>query len=200
MVPAGQPGRRRRSRATDPATTPTGRPTSGTLAPAPTRVRGVAVACAAGLLALAACQPRSGGTPPGPDRPGRSAPPVTVVLAYGSLGGYLTDADGMTLYLFQPDPPGRSSCVDACAQFWPPLLGLPTAGAGLSARDLSTTTRDDGSRQVVYRGHPLYYYAGDKKPGQITGQGVNANGGLWYLVDKAGNAITAVPTAPPGGR
>jgi predicted lipoprotein with Yx(FWY)xxD motif len=158
----------------------------------------MAVACVAGLLALAACQPRFNRTGPGPDRPHHSAAPVTVVLAYGSLGVYLTDADGLTLYLFQPDPPGHSTCTDACAQFWPPLLGAPTAGSGLSQRDLSTTTRDDGSKQVVYRGHPLYYYAGDKKPGQITGQGVNANGGLWYMVDKGGNAITAMPSPPPG--
>jgi len=118
---------------------------------------------------------------------------VIVVLAHGSLGGYLTDSDGMTLYLFQPDPPGRSTCTGSCAQFRPPLLGVPTAGSGLSARQLSTTTRDDGSQQVVYHGHPLYYYKGDTIAGQITGQGVNANGGLWYLVDAAGNAITAVP-------
>jgi len=156
----------------------------------------VAVAFAAGLLVLGACQPKSGDS--APHHGGHRPSPVTVLLAHGSLGGYLADGDGMTLYLFEPDPPGKSICDGSCAQFWPPVLGVPTAGSGLSARQLSTITRGDGTKQVAYHGHPLYHYAGDKQPGQITGQGINANGGLWYMVDAAGDAITDMPSPPPG--
>jgi predicted lipoprotein with Yx(FWY)xxD motif len=164
--------------------------------------RGAATALAAGLLALvagttAACRPKSHGVPP--DGGEQSPAAVTVMLANGPIGPYLTDGDGISLYLYAPDPPGKSTCYDEsqCAEFWPPLEGTPTAGSGLSAGLLTTTVRRDGTVQVVYHGHPLYYYKGDTEAGQITGQGVNANGGLWYLVDPAGNAITAMPAPSP---
>ena len=62
-------------------------------------------------------------------------------------------------------------------------------GAGLAANQLGTTTRADGQQQVTFRGHPLYYFAGDSRPGSTEGQGLNDNGGLWYVVHTDGTPV-----------
>lgn len=123
---------------------------------------------------------------------------ATVVMTRtGPAGTYLTDSTGKTLYLFAADTGTKSTCVGACAKFWPPLVttGAPTAGAGVTGSMLSTTPRSDGTTQVDYNGHPLYYYVGDKAVGDTTGQGLNLSGGLWWLVAPSGDAIMA-NTAP----
>jgi hypothetical protein len=86
---------------------------------------------------------------------------------------------------------GRSMCSGPCAQVWPPLTtnGKPTAGSGVTASKLTTVTRSDGSTQVVYAGHPLYYVVGDTSAGATNGQGINNFGGLWWLLSPAGMAI-----------
>jgi predicted lipoprotein with Yx(FWY)xxD motif len=124
----------------------------------------------------------------------------------GPLGTYLTDGTGKTLYLFTIDTSTKSNCPAACAKFWPPLTttGAPTAGTGATASMLTTIKRSDGSTQVVYNGHPLYYYAMDKAAGQTTGQGLNVFGGLWWVVSPQGAAIhksaSGSPSAPaPSG-
>jgi predicted lipoprotein with Yx(FWY)xxD motif len=107
------------------------------------------------------------------------APTVQIAMA-GDLGAILTDADGMTLYIFDRDEPNVSNCNDRCAETWPPLLldsGDPVAPPDL-AGELTVFTRADGRRQVAYRGQPLYRYAGDTQPGDTTGDGV---GGVWHL-------------------
>jgi predicted lipoprotein with Yx(FWY)xxD motif len=117
---------------------------------------------------------------------------ATVVTTHtGPDGTYLTDSTGKTLYLFAADTGTTSTCAGQCATFWPPLVtsGAPTAGSGVTASMLSTTKRADGTTQVDYNGHPLYYFAGDKAVGQTTGQGINQSGGLWWLVAPNGNAI-----------
>jgi len=103
----------------------------------------------------------------------------------------LVDGDGRTLYLFEKDQGGKSSCSGACAQAWPPYTtkGQPQAGDGVDASKLSTTTRDDGSTQVVYADHPLYYYAGDQAPGDATGNGLNQFGAEWYALDSGGQTV-----------
>jgi hypothetical protein len=68
--------------------------------------------------------------------------------------------------------------------------GNPTAGAGVTASDLGTTKRSDGSEEVTYKGHPLYYFVADKSAGQIKGQGSNSFGAKWWLVAPSGSAIT----------
>ncbi len=91
-------------------------------------------------------------------------------------GGVLTDAAGMTLYVFDKDPAGggKSVCNGPCAQNWPPLK----AEAGAAAKgDFSVITRDDGSRQWAYKGRPLYLWAKDQKPGDMTGDGFN---NVWH--------------------
>jgi predicted lipoprotein with Yx(FWY)xxD motif len=120
-----------------------------------------------------------------------TAPPAaaTVALADSTLGQILVDAEGNTLYLFTPDQGGgASTCTGDCASNWPPLTvtGAPVPGDGVDAALLSTTTRDDGSTQVVYNGHPLYHFSGDTAAGQTNGQGIND---VWFVVDAAGNAM-----------
>ena len=129
--------------------------------------------------------------------PGVPAGSVVVGTATGELGDYLVDGPGRTLYLFQDDSAGVSSCDQACATAWPPLTTTtaPTAGAGVTAAELTTITRSDGSRQVAYGGHPLYYFADDTAAGQTGGQG---SGGRWWVVGPDGAAITA-PATPAGG-
>lgn len=86
---------------------------------------------------------------------------------------YLTDSEGMSLYTFDEDAAGVSSCYDKCAVNWPPYM----AGE-VMAEGLTTITRKDGSKQYVKEGMPLYYYKDDTKAGDITGDGVN---GTWHL-------------------
>jgi predicted lipoprotein with Yx(FWY)xxD motif len=126
-----------------------------------------------------------------------------VGVASSNLGRILVDARGRTLYLFARDRNGRSACSSACAVYWPPLIasGKPHASAGAKASLLGTTRRADGRRQVTYRHHPLYRYAGDTQKGQTTGQGLDASGGKWWVLSPAGNkiAMSASSTGNGGG-
>ena len=108
------------------------------------------------------------------------------------VGTVLTNSDGMTLYLFEADTGTTSTCSGDCATNWPPVTtsGNATGTMGATSSMLGTTTRDDGSTQVTYNGHPLYTFVGDTSSGQATGQGINAFGGLWYAVTTAGTAAT----------
>lgn len=103
---------------------------------------------------------------------------------------FLVDNEGRALYLFTQDTQnsGASTCSGDCLANWPAVIasGTPTAGEGVESAMLGTITRDDGTTQVTYNGWPLYYYAGDAAPGDITGQGVND---VWFLVTTAGTAI-----------
>ena len=120
-----------------------------------------------------------------------ASPRVTVALAKSAYGPVLFDGRGYVLYAFTRDRPGRSTCSGACAKAWPPyvLRGTQRAGAGAKRSLLSTTRRADGSRQVTYAGRPLYYYVGDRKPGQILCQNVREFGGLWLVVRGSGAPV-----------
>ena len=91
----------------------------------------------------------------------------------------LTNAHGYTLYWFAPDSTSASHCYGTCAAYWPPVIGSPSAGAGVTG-SLTTVKRTNGSSQVTYNGHPLYTYVGDSAPGQVSGNRVRLNGGWWY--------------------
>ncbi len=93
-------------------------------------------------------------------------------------GNYLTDFQGMTLYVFDKDTPGMSNCYQACATAWPPYTSGATAQSQFPA-NITVITRTDGSKQFAWKGKPLYYYANDQKQGDITGDGV---GGIWHIV------------------
>lgn len=127
-----------------------------------------------------------------------------VYLRSTSLGRILVDDHGRTLYLFAADKGGKSACYGKCAVFWPPLIATSAAktGAGLKASLFGTTRRKDGKLQVTYAHHPLYRFAEDKAAGQTNGQGLNAAGGLWWVLAPSGAAIerkaapVATTTAP----
>jgi predicted lipoprotein with Yx(FWY)xxD motif len=111
--------------------------------------------------------------------------PVMINAKDTSVGKVLVDDKGMTLYLFDKDKDGKSSCTGECATQWPPVVTTdnPTAGQGVNAAWLGTTDRSDGTKQVTYHNHPLYRYSKDTKPGDMAGQGVEAFGAKWYVVD-----------------
>ncbi len=120
-----------------------------------------------------------------------TAAAAAVKAGTSTRGAILTDATGRALYLFEKDTGGKSACYGACAQGWPPLLttGTPAAGAGVSMSLLGTVKRTDGTVQVTYAGHPLYYFVQDTKPGDIKGEGAQAFGAGWDLVSPAGKKI-----------
>lgn len=124
---------------------------------------------------------------------------ATVQVADTKLGSVLVDADGLTLYLFTNDSEGQSTCEDACADLWPPLLvddGEPSAGDPADAELIGTADRADGSTQVTYAGHPLYRYAPDQAPGDVTGHGVND---VWFAVAADGSPVETSPAAAGPG-
>ena len=122
---------------------------------------------------------------------GDSGSAAMVKTADGPLGTFLVDAKGRSLYLWAADKGSASTCSGGCAQAWPPLTttGTPQAGAGAKSSLLGTTKRADGTLEVTYAGHPLYYFAGDTTPGQTTGQGSEGFGAYWWVVAPDGKAI-----------
>ncbi len=142
-------------------------------------------------LSLSFAQDTTGGEMTGGDMTGgaMSGDAATVAVTEGdTLGEFLVDAEGMTLYLFTNDSENTSNCYDGCAASWPPLLtdGEPEAGDGVDATLLGTTARTDGTTQVTYNGLPLYFFASDQSAGDTTGQEV---GGVWYVVSPEGEAV-----------
>ncbi|MFY9668309.1 MAG: hypothetical protein WAK44_10230 [Trebonia sp.] len=177
----------------------------------------LAAPLAVALLAAAACSSSSSSsgssstsnsTSPSAAAPAGSASSTVITTKTSSGGSFLTNSAGRAIYLFMADSSGKSACSGACAAAWPPVVatGQPTASGGAQSSDLSTITRSDGTKQVTYDGHPLYYFEGDTGPGTDKGQGLNGFGALWYLVAPSGSSITtavtisgsgSAPAAPP---
>jgi predicted lipoprotein with Yx(FWY)xxD motif len=155
-------------------------------------------------LLVAACGSSSSTTKTSSAAPAATTPASTTPAASslsigavkGSGGMYLTGASGRALYLWVADSGGKSSCTGACAKVWPPVVSsaTPSAASGVNAADLSTITRPDGTKQVAYNGHPLYYYIADNSAGTTHGQGSNQFGAKWWLVGPSGSAITVSAT------
>jgi predicted lipoprotein with Yx(FWY)xxD motif len=125
---------------------------------------------------------------------GASASGGTVIkTASSSAGTFLVSGSGRAVYLWVKDTGDMSNCNGACAGAWPPVTttGSATASGGAKASDLGTITRSDGSKQVTYDGHPLYYFAGDSGPGSASGQGSDGFGAKWWLVAPTGSDVTA---------
>ena len=149
-----------------------------------------AAAVAAAALALAACS-----SPPAPaGHSGAAVPAVTVrARSLPGAGTVLVTSSGYALYMFEPDARRQVTCTGLCAATWPPLK--IAAGAGLSAGPgvrgalLGSDPDPAGGRVVTYDGWPLYLYIGDKKPGQATGQALDLNGGLWYVIAPSGKVV-----------
>ena len=96
-------------------------------------------------------------------------------------GKFFTDAKGMTLYIFKKDSPGKSACAGPCVEKWPLYFREKVAAPdGVKAGDFGTITREDGKKQTTYKGWPLYYFAGDKAPGDALGQGM---GTVWFVAN-----------------
>jgi len=117
--------------------------------------------------------------------------PPKVVAHSSSYGRILFDGRGFVLYAFTHDRHGLSTCSGACAKAWPPYLvsRKPRAGLGTKASLVGTVRRANGHLQATYAGHPLYYYVGDRKPGQILCQGVSEFGGFWRVVRPGGAPV-----------
>jgi predicted lipoprotein with Yx(FWY)xxD motif len=166
-------------------------------------VAGVGGALASAVVVAACSSAASSGTgaaapasPAGgsPSSAGASSPGGTVITtAASSAGTVLANGSGRAVYLWAKDTGDMSTCNGACAGAWPPVTTTATATAagGAKASDIGTITRSDGTKQVTYDGHPLYYYAGDSGPGTATGQGSDAFGAKWWLVAPTGSDVTA---------
>jgi predicted lipoprotein with Yx(FWY)xxD motif len=171
-----------------------------------------AAACAAGI-ALAATACSSGSSSSSAAAPASSASSATAqasspaasasaspsgaaamikLASVSSIPGkFLVDAQGRTMYLFEADKSGTSTCTGACAAAWPPVTvsGSPQAGSGVDQALLGTVKRDDGTMQLTYNKHPLYYFAADTSAGQDHGQGSKQFGAGWYVVNAQGSKI-----------
>ena len=149
----------------------------------------------AAALVLAGCSSANGlyGSSGSSASSGSGGAAAEVVgTATGDLGTYLTADGGRAVYLWEGDSAGVSNCTSACASVWPPVLttGAPEASGGVDVSLLGTISRPDGSLQVTYQGWPLYYFAHDTSPGQITGEGSTGFGAAWWVVAPSGVAIT----------
>jgi predicted lipoprotein with Yx(FWY)xxD motif len=155
----------------------------------------LAAACSSGSSSTAAAAPASSAAASSPAAAsGASASGATVITtASSSAGTFLTTSSGRAVYLWVKDTGDMSACSGACAGAWPPVTttGTATAAGGAKASDLGTITRSDGTKQVTYDGHPLYYFAGDSGPGTATGQGSDSFGAKWWLVAPTGSDVTA---------
>lgn len=141
-------------------------------------------------LALAGC----GGTTAsiGSESP-TTTPGVTLSTERSPGGRIVATGSGHTLYDFALDKPGHSACISpTCVGLWPPLVvaTTPTVAGGLRPSLVGTIRRPDGSVQVTYGGHPLYTWIGDTQPGMVSGQGLNNEGGLWYVIAPSGRQLT----------
>jgi predicted lipoprotein with Yx(FWY)xxD motif len=116
---------------------------------------------------------------------------TTVKVMKTRYGRILVDGNGRALYLFTRERGSAARCYGDCADAWPVFYarGKVRAGRGADQDRVGTTRRKDGRRQVTYKGHPLYYYVTDRKPGQVTCQDVTEYGGTWLVVAPSGNAI-----------
>ena len=136
------------------------------------------------MVLATACgsSPSTGSTNPSPSP--ASAGTKVAVANNAKLGQILVDDKGMTLYLFVKDTGTSSTCYDQCATFWPPFVTTAKAVAadGVTTGKFSTTARKDGSLQVTFNSHPLYFYARDAAAGETNGQGSTGFGAVWQVV------------------
>jgi predicted lipoprotein with Yx(FWY)xxD motif len=121
-----------------------------------------------------------------------ATPGVAVATKHSKLGTILAAGPKhLTVYLFEADKGTSSTCNGDCAKDWPPVTtsGAPTVSGGAVSADLGTTMRKDGTKQVTYKGHPLYFYDDDKDSGDTYGQGSKEFGAGWYVMKANGSKI-----------
>ena len=122
---------------------------------------------------------------------------TVITTVSSSAGTFLATSSGHAVYLWSKDGNGMSACTGACTGAWPPVTttGQVTASGGAKSSDLGTITRPDGTKQVTYDGHPLYFFSGDSGPGMASGQGNDGFGAKWWLVSPSGSDVTSAVTA-----
>src|SRR6266487_2846486 len=110
-----------------------------------------------------------------------------LILRKSEFGKVIFDANSNVVYMFGRDKTATSTCYGICAKAWPPLLtkSTPSVGTGLNANLLGTTKRKDGSLQVTYNHHPLYFYSADMH-GKIMCQHAVMHGGIWLVLKANG--------------
>lgn len=131
-----------------------------------------------------------------------TSPSTTIVSTRDtSVGRILVDAQGRAMYVFAKDPASTSTCDNGCASYWPPVpvAGVPHASGAASATSLGVITRPGGARQLSYAGHPLYYFVGDSKPGQVSGQALDQFGAKWFALNATGAAVVNQPSTAGSG-
>jgi len=123
---------------------------------------------------------------------GASGAAARLSVRSSEYGKALFGPSGKVVYVFGADRGSTSRCYGVCAKAWPPLLttAAPLASPGVEAKLLGTTKRKNGTLQVTYNGHPLYYYEADKV-GKIMCQHANMHGGLWLIIKPNGKPNTA---------
>jgi predicted lipoprotein with Yx(FWY)xxD motif len=141
--------------------------------------------------ATAPASPASTSAAPNSAAPSSTASGSTLALktASGKAGIWLTNTAGRALYIYTKDKGTTSECYGACAATWPPLTAtgqVTISGKYTVSKDLGFTTRTDGTKQVTYGGHPLYYFKGDTAPGQTNGEGAE---GVWFLIGPVANVM-----------
>jgi predicted lipoprotein with Yx(FWY)xxD motif len=123
----------------------------------------------------------TGGAAASTPTPAASTTGAVIHTASATVNGktvtLLTNAQGMTLYYFQPDTATTSACTGGCASVWPPYLSSATPTQGTLSGTLALQTNANGS-QITYNGHPLYHYSGDTAPGQTNGEGIS---NMWFV-------------------
>lgn len=133
-----------------------------------------------------------GATSPGATSPGQASAAVELKTASSSAGQIVVDGKGMSVYFFTKDvkDSGKSACEGACVALWPAVTTTSDtpAAEGVTGK-LGTIPASDGKKQVTINGLPVYYYAEDKAAGDVKGQGF---GGVWFLVNPAGEMVPAV--------
>jgi predicted lipoprotein with Yx(FWY)xxD motif len=132
-------------------------------------------------------------TPSTPATPATTKSIGLAVRTLPTVGAVLVNAEGHTLYTFAPDQHAKVTCVSSCATVWPPLKltsGAPAGSPQLKSSLLSSDPDSEGGSVVTYGGWPLYTYVGDGSAGQDSGQGIEANGGRWYVIAPSGKVIT----------
>lgn len=118
--------------------------------------------------------------------------PKQVAVMSSQYGDIINAPGGHALYVFTRDQRGQgSTCYDACARKWPPFLvrRAPVARNAVQQRLLGTLRRRDGRIQATYSGRPLYFYVGERDPGEVLCQGVNEFGGTWLVVAPGGKPV-----------
>ncbi len=117
---------------------------------------------------------------------------TVITTADSEFGPMLFDETGQAIYLFDKEKTSTPECYDRCATAWPPVLtdGAPVAIGEVRADLLGESPRTDGSMQVTYAGHPLYYYVNEGK-NEVRCHNVNLNGGRWFVVTPSGEPAPA---------